>query len=303
VTADADETKDAPANGRRFTLTEDERRRVQEARSQRRTRALALARVYARSPALVASTVRAATRGALDAIRDDQGHMWASRMEIARKVAPDAATGVEWHGEEAFMAALGPRLDPSARALEIGVGGGRIARRVAPLVAELVCCDVAAAMLDEARENLSSHSNVRFVQNAGATLGALADSSFDVVYAHDVLLCFELNPALAMLDEIRRVLRPGGSCVVSFVTIDSEAAAERQLANVRAAAARNRFPAIERRAYTSAQVDRMLEVAGVPVCERSYDDEAERGHEHYIVVGEASTPAAPSPAATAGGSR
>jgi ubiquinone/menaquinone biosynthesis C-methylase UbiE len=120
-------------------------------------------------------------------------------------------------------------------------------------------------MLDEARENLAGERNVTFHRASGFHLSDFPDASFDLVYAHDVFVTFDLNQALALLDEAHRTLRAAGHLVVSFYTIDRPHWAEIQLETVRRAARSGRFSAGHPRAYTAAQVDAMCEAVGLRV--------------------------------------
>ena len=48
-----------------------------------------------------------------------------------------------------------PFLKPESKVLEIGVGGGRVARKSAHLCKELHCLDISQEMLKKAKTNLS----------------------------------------------------------------------------------------------------------------------------------------------------
>ncbi|MDA8040211.1 MAG: class I SAM-dependent methyltransferase [Actinomycetota bacterium] len=93
--------------------------------------------------------------------------------------------------------------------LEVGVGSGRFATALGIEVG----LDPARAPLD-----LAARRGVRVVQGAGEQL-PFADHGFNVVILV-VTLCFADDPA-GLLDEVRRVLRPGGSLVVGLVPGDS----------------------------------------------------------------------------------
>ncbi len=104
-----------------------------------------------------------------------------------------------------------PRLQPGMRLLDVGCGPGTItaglAARVAP--GEVVAIDVEPAVLEDARAIAGERgvTNIRFEE---ASVYALPDdvASFDVTYAHQVLQ--HLAEPVAALEEMRRVLKPGG---------------------------------------------------------------------------------------------
>ena len=54
-----------------------------------------------------------------------------------------------------------PYVTDKSRVLEIGIGGGRVAKRTAQMVAELHGVDISSEMIKKARANLSEHTNVK----------------------------------------------------------------------------------------------------------------------------------------------
>ena len=289
---------------RRWELTEEERERIAEtARGRFGVREAATGLLS--SPRLVPTVVRSAVTGLVHGIRTNEDLAYYLGYRRVRRVVPDAAAGATWWGQEAFLEVLFPRLTSDLTALELGAGAGRISRHVAPRVRDLVCSDVSRVMLEEARENLSAHPNVRYAVTRGFTLDGFADAMFDVVYSHDVFEFFDGNSALALLDETRRVLRPGGACVISFYTMENPGWASEQLSIARRAA-RSGTSALRVRPWTLPQMEAMFKVVGLDVVERYFGgpvgdegatDEAgrkltrqelnERGR--CIVVGEASS--------------
>jgi SAM-dependent methyltransferase len=74
------------------------------------------------------------------------------------------------------------------RVLEIGCGVGRLAARLAPVVAEYVGYDIAPSMVAEANKRCSAHANVSFHVGQGDGVPDSIRGSFDVVFAHAVLI-------------------------------------------------------------------------------------------------------------------
>ena len=104
-----------------------------------------------------------------------------------------------------------PRLQPGQRLLDVGCGPGTVtsglARAVAPgLVTGL---DAASDVLATAREHAAETglANLEFVEGDVYALDYSGDT-FDVVYANQLLQ--HLSDPVAALQEMRRVLRPGG---------------------------------------------------------------------------------------------
>lgn len=116
---------------------------------------------------------------------------------------------------EEAAAFLLPHLEPGMSVLDIGCGPGSItvglARYVAP--ARVVGVDAAPEALDRARAYAADEhmDNLEFIESDVYEI-PLADASFDVVYAHQVMQHLA-DPVLA-LREAHRILRPGGYIAV-----------------------------------------------------------------------------------------
>jgi len=121
-------------------------------------------------------------------------------------------------------------LDPTREVLDLGCGIGRIAERVAPLVAGVWGMDISAAMIAAARRRCRALSNVRFSVSGGIDLPMCPDACVDLVLAIDtfpyVLEAGE-GTAAALFREVRRVLRAGGDFVLVNYSYRGDAAADR----------------------------------------------------------------------------
>jgi 2-polyprenyl-3-methyl-5-hydroxy-6-metoxy-1,4-benzoquinol methylase len=124
-----------------------------------------------------------------------------------------------WHGvpeglEPSDFALRGrfllERVSAGERVLDIGCGEGRFAVELLGAGAQVVGIDVAEEPLRRARAR-HPELDLRLVSDAGPW--ELEDSSFDVVWAGEVLE--HVADTSAWLSEVRRVLRSGGSLLLS----------------------------------------------------------------------------------------
>jgi 2-polyprenyl-3-methyl-5-hydroxy-6-metoxy-1,4-benzoquinol methylase len=99
---------------------------------------------------------------------------------------------------------------PGQRALDVGCGEGRFAAELAGAGAEVVGLDVAEEPLRRARERYPG-LDLRLL--AGETRWELPDSSFDLVWAGEVIE--HVTDTAGWLSELRRILRSGGALLLS----------------------------------------------------------------------------------------
>jgi ubiquinone/menaquinone biosynthesis C-methylase UbiE len=130
----------------------------------------------------------------------------------------DARTGIEGERQVKELAIVMLAVDPGACVLDVGCGTGDDAREIAGLVGpngKVVGLDSSVAMVEESRKRASSNSlPVEFVQGDAYKL-QFPDRSFDRIRAGRVFVHLQ-DPERA-LDEMVRVLKPGGRVAVSDV--------------------------------------------------------------------------------------
>lgn len=158
------------------------------------------------------------------------------KFRIRAADVPDEAHQVRTLGEEwgtigdmeAVLADwLLPQLTPESVVAEVGVGGGRIADRVAPQVRELNCFDISARMLDAARGRLSGRPNVKLHLLEVSGLPDGLDDRYDFAYAFDVFVHVDLHCQWRYLKDFARVLKPGGRALAHTANLTAPGGWER----------------------------------------------------------------------------
>lgn len=131
------------------------------------------------------------------------------------RVARDWTAWARKPGHDAFWAYRDALVDyigqGSGEALDIGCGEGRLSRELKALGYRVTAADTVSELVDIAAEADSAHDYA----TADAAALPFDDGRFDLVVAYNVLMDVEDVPG--SLREIRRVLRPGGTLMVSLV--------------------------------------------------------------------------------------
>lgn len=109
-----------------------------------------------------------------------------------------------------------------AHLLDLGCGGGHVSYRAAPLVAEVVACDLTESMLATVQATAAERGlgNIA-IQRAPAERLPFADARFEVVVAR--FTTHHWQDRDAGLREARRVLKPGGRAIFIDVVAPQDA--------------------------------------------------------------------------------
>ena len=118
-----------------------------------------------------------------------------------------------WRTAENSAGFLLEHLSPSMALLDVGCGPGTITADVAMRLSggSAVGVDLAESVVEAARAAHADVANLSFEVGDAYDL-SFEDGAFDVVYAHQVLQ--HLSEPVRALEEMRRVLRPGGLLAV-----------------------------------------------------------------------------------------
>jgi len=110
------------------------------------------------------------------------------------------------------LARAGTNLEDMGRILDFGCGCGRVTRRLAGLPGEVRGSDFDGDAVDWCREHLTFAT---FTQNGLEPPLPLLDDHIDLVYAFSVLTHLPVPMQHAWVDELARIVRPGGYLLVS----------------------------------------------------------------------------------------
>jgi SAM-dependent methyltransferase len=113
-----------------------------------------------------------------------------------------------WGYREALRAFVGPG---SGAAIEVGCGEGRVSRLLGECGWRVTATDIAPGLIEAAKAARSADAYAL----APATALPFPDGSFDLAVAYNMLM--DVADVPAAVREIRRILRPDGTLVVSIV--------------------------------------------------------------------------------------
>lgn len=115
----------------------------------------------------------------------------------------------KWDGQD-FINAM--QLDKTKNVLEIGVGTGRLAIRVAPLCNEFYGIDISPKTINRAKENLRQYSNVNLI--CADFLRHDFSEQFDVIYSS--LTFMHITEKQRVINKVGGFLNSNGVFVLSI---------------------------------------------------------------------------------------
>ena len=152
---------------------------------------------------------------------------------------------------------LEPYLGRVGMLLEIGAGGGRFTAPLVPRATRLIAADTSPTMIQLLQKRFRDHPSVSFLLLNGLDLRGVADDSMDAVFSYDVFVHLSPWNIYLYLEEVRRVLRPGGRAILHHANLHSELGWKRFLRD--ADRMRSRLPDSAR--FTPMTPELMVELA------------------------------------------
>lgn len=119
----------------------------------------------------------------------------------------------EWSWKRGLRAELFRHAHPRGRVLDVGVGTG-CNMPFYPEGSEVVGIDASRGMLDRARERARALGRDVELREMNLLRLGFPDASFDTVAVTFVLLCLPDELQRPALEELRRVLKPGGRILI-----------------------------------------------------------------------------------------
>ena len=104
------------------------------------------------------------------------------------------------------------QLDKSKSVLEIGIGTGRLATKVAPKCKTLYGIDISEKTIQRAAENLSMYQNINLI--CGDFMSCEFEVQFDVIYSS--LTFMHIQDKLSSIQKIASLLSNNGLFVLSI---------------------------------------------------------------------------------------
>jgi len=139
-------------------------------------------------------------------------------------------------------------LGPGERLLDVGCGWGKLAVPAAAHGAVSFGVDLSAVMLASARNHAAeSATGIHLARSEGTAL-PFRHGAFDVVWCHAVIMHLPKDEARSLVDEIARVLKPGGRAFLHFPNAAHPASIASRAASVWAGSGSPL--SIHRRSYT-----------------------------------------------------
>lgn len=116
-----------------------------------------------------------------------------------------------------YITKLLESIDKKFSLLEVACGTGHTSQLLANLGFDFIACDLTPQMMAQAREKIEKTENRRvdFIETNAMSL-PFSDASFDLLVSTRFLHLFPLSKQKIILQEMIRVLKPGGKILVDF---------------------------------------------------------------------------------------
>lgn len=105
--------------------------------------------------------------------------------------------------------------------LEIGVGHGRWASYMVGWVNRSILIDNDKKNIEICQNRFGIHPHIEYIVNNGSNLERVDDQSVDLVWSFDTMITLPEDIVQSYLDEIARVLKPGGHAAIHAIDLNN----------------------------------------------------------------------------------
>lgn len=158
---------------------------------------------------------------------DSYGSFWDHQASTPQ----GAMAAVDGSGDEAIVRRTGAwtaaqvrhalQLKPTDDVFELGCGIGRVGRELLDHCRSWTGADISRHMLDVAQDRLAEFNKVRLIELSRTALDAVADQSMDKAYCVAVFCHLDKEDVFLYLEEMKRILRPGGLLLIETWNLGS----------------------------------------------------------------------------------
>lgn len=154
-----------------------------------------------------------------------------SASEGGKKESSFECLGDEWGEKYSVDKVISnyiyPFITKESIVAEIGVGGGRIASKVAGRTKELYCFDISPNMLKRAKSRLGQYHNIKYFLLDEPHFSDNFSGMFDFVYSFDVFVHLDLHTMWRYFNEFNRILKNGGRAFIHTANLKAPGGWER----------------------------------------------------------------------------
>lgn len=109
---------------------------------------------------------------------------------------------------------------------ELACGHGRHAAQMVDRAEKLYLADINQSNLDACSRRFEKYQSVEYILTEGDSLAAIPSSSLTALFSYDAMVHFEADTVIRYLEEIARVLVPGGRALLHYSNLYSMPAVE-----------------------------------------------------------------------------